>query len=221
MGDGCRLNTVYEIEWTDGDDADARLERLLSVAESTGILVVRFSAKSLCDDRTFPRDTLSRWSTSRAVTVADIRSSLANPALELALLSDLVYLRESASLRLPDPKVPLSEGLVRCLSRVGSGAFAAGALENAEMNSERAVQLGVVHGVLAHDAPLPLPDPASIVALTAARDLMRCSARGVAADRLEIATFRFLVACGEPAEGARAFLEKRVARFGKTSCDTS
>ena len=53
----------------------------------------------------------------------------------------------------------------------------------------------------------------SVASLTAARDLLRASARGSAGLALELATFRLLFAAGDPEEGARAFLEKRDPKF--------
>jgi enoyl-CoA hydratase/carnithine racemase len=53
----------------------------------------------------------------------------------------------------------------------------------------------------------------SVASLTAARDLMRASARGSAGLALELASFRLLFAAGDPEEGARAFLEKRDPEF--------
>jgi enoyl-CoA hydratase/carnithine racemase len=82
------------------------------------------------------------------------------------------------------------------------------------MPAGEAVRLGLAHQLVAADADLPLPDPASTAALTAARDLMRSRADGSAGRALELATFRLLFAAGDPEEGARAFLERRAPRFG-------
>jgi len=75
------------------------------------------------------------------------------------------------------------------------------------------VVLGVATAVVPVDEPLPLPKSMSEASLTAARDLMRASARGSAGLALELASFRLLFAAGDPEEGACAFLEKRAPDF--------
>ena len=65
-------------------------------------------------------------------------------------------------------------------------------------------------------ASLPLPSNLSVAALTTARDLMRSAISGGPGLALELASFRLLFAAGEPAEGARAFLEKRRPDFDRS-----
>ncbi len=204
---------MHETSWTRGSDAESRLEELLSIGELSGILLVRFCGSANKVREELPERSLRRWAQTRAVTVADVSGRLESPGLELALLCDLVYIREGAELGLPYSDVPLTAGLVRALGRAGSGALAQGLLGGATVGAGSAVDLGLAQRVLGDDDPLPLPEGVGVVALTAARDLVRSGARGQAAERLELATFRLIISCGEPAEGARAFLEKREARF--------
>jgi enoyl-CoA hydratase/carnithine racemase len=86
-------------------------------------------------------------------------------------------------------------------------------LETRDLNPTEAVVLGLATAEVAEDCPLPIPDDASVASLTAARDLMRASARGSSGLALELASFRLLFAAGDPEEGARAFLEKRDPKF--------
>jgi enoyl-CoA hydratase/carnithine racemase len=103
--------------------------------------------------------------------------------------------------------------VIWALGRAGRAALARGLLEVDELSAVDAVALGVAAGVVADDQPLPLPKSISVASLTAARDLMRASARGSAGLALELASFRLLFAAGDPEEGARAFLEKRDPEF--------
>jgi enoyl-CoA hydratase/carnithine racemase len=147
------------------------------------------------------------------VTVADVAGELSSPALDVALCSDLVYLRPRARLRLAASGGPPSDGVIWALGRAGRAALARGLLELDDLSTIDAVMLGVATGTVQEDEPLPLPELMSVASLTAARDLMRASARGSAGLALELASFRLLFAAGDPEEGARAFLEKRDPKF--------
>jgi enoyl-CoA hydratase/carnithine racemase len=143
-----------------------------------------------------------------------VRGELAPPGLEVALCSDLVYLRVDSVLRLADRDQQPSAGLVWALSRAGRPALAAGLLDGGPMPASRAVALGLAQDLAAADRALPLPADHGPGALIAARDLMRSRAGGEAGLALELATFRLLFAAGEPEEGALAFLERRQPSFG-------
>lgn len=156
---------------------------------------------------------LEAWTRSRAVTVAEVRDDLGPPALDVALCSDLVYLRRGVELR-PGPGEP-GAGLVWSLGRAGRAALARGLLDPAPLPAEEAVALGLAQRVLEPDEGVPLAAGGSLTALTIARDLARSSVRREGAGlRLELASFRLLFASGDPEEGARAFLERRPPDFG-------
>ncbi len=183
------------------------------MAEKPGLLVVVFTGPSRAQDLVLSEGDLEPWRRVRGVTVADLAAATTGPALDVALNADLVYLRQGFGLDLPGPHQAPTAGLVWALSRAGSPALARGLLRGGTVSGEEAVNLGLVQGVVAPGQPLPLPQPFSLTALTAVRDLMRCRATGAAALNLELATFRLLFACGEPAEGARAFLQRREPCF--------
>jgi len=147
------------------------------------------------------------------VTVSDVAGELSSPALDVALCADLVYLRPRARLRFAAGSDPPSDGVIWALGRAGRAALARGLLEVDDLSATDSVALGVATAVVSADEPLPLPKSMSVASLTAARDLMRVSARGSAGLALELASFRLLFAAGDPEEGARAFLEKRDPSF--------
>ena len=125
-------------------------------------------------------------------------------------------MRAGASLELPPvDDAPPSPAVVWAIARAGIRAAAVGLLQGGTIGAREARRCGLVHLVVEDAAPLPLPEPVSPAALTAARDLVRARTRGGPAEALELATFRFLFAAGDPEEGARAFLEKREAVFGR------
>jgi hypothetical protein len=64
------------------------------------------------------------------------------------------------------------------------------------------------------ETPLPISRTVSLASCIAARDLARTRSTRRPALALELATFRFLFAVGDPAEGAAAFLERRTPGFG-------
>lgn len=147
------------------------------------------------------------------MTVAEITGRLASPALDLALCSDLIFLRPQALLQLSASEVPPSPGVIWALGRAGRRALYRGLMETTDIEAAEAVELGLVNRVVAKGDPLPLPEAASLPALTTARDLMRAGAFGASGLALELASFRLLFASGDPNEGARAFLEKRKPKF--------
>lgn len=181
------------------------------------MLVVRFASPSTAPPVGWRR--LEPWTRTRAVTVADIATTLARGSLEVALLADLVFLRQGATLQLPGPAEVPSAGLLWALGRAGRAALAAGLLMPSRLEAARAVELGLAQAVLAPGEPVPIPGSASVTALTAARDLARAEMSGSAGLGLERATFRFLFAAGDPEEGARAFLDKREPRFARVDDD--
>jgi enoyl-CoA hydratase/carnithine racemase len=198
--------------WHSGLPAAQQLRALTSEASTPGLLVVRF--RDAAADGVMPWDAVEPWLRSRSVTVADVGGALGGCALEVALCCDLVFVRDGTSLDLPAIDSPPGAGLLWALTRAGYGALARVLLDGGSMRADEAVQVGLVHQVVADDADLPLPDAVSIAALTSARDLMRSRADGGAGRALELATFRLLFAAGDPEEGARAFLDRRSPRFG-------
>ena len=202
---------MRQIGWSHEDEAGAQVAALTSETRELGYLVVAFQEGGGGDP--LPWSALEKWTRSRAVTVAEVAGELASPALDVALCSDLIYLRPQASLRLAATAGPPSDGVIWALGRAGRAALARGLLEEDDLSAVEAVKLGVATGVVLADEPLPLPNPISVASLTTARDLMRASARGSSGLALELASFRLLFAAGDPEEGARAFLEKRDPEF--------
>lgn len=184
---------------------------LVTAAREIGHLLLEFPQGG--DGRTLPWSVIEPWTRSRAVTVSEVTGELASPALEVALCSDLIYLRPQARLRISASTAPPSDGVIWALGRAGRAALARGLLEERDLTAADAVTLGLATAVVADDDPLPLPKSISLASLTAARDLLRASAHGSAGLALELASFRLLFAAGDPAEGARAFLEKRDPKF--------
>lgn len=197
--------------WRHDEEHTAGLDALADAAREIGYLVVEFPAGG--SGRVVRWLDLEPWTRSRAVTVAVVAGTLASPGLDAALCSDLVYLRPGARLRLSSSAAPPSDGVIWALGRAGRAALARGLLEIADVSADEAVRLGIANAVVAPEDPLPLPAHVSEASLTAARDLLRSSARGTPGLALELASFRLLFAAGDPAEGARAFLEKRDPTF--------
>jgi enoyl-CoA hydratase/carnithine racemase len=193
--------------WNHEECSLEQLSALSAEASEIGYLVVEFSGGG--DGEAPPWSALEAWTQSRAVTVAEVAGMLATPGLDIALCSDLVYLRPQTVLQLASSKAPPSAGVIWALGRAGRAALARGLLGPAGVPASEAVSLGLASGVIESDTGLPLPCGISIASLTAARDLMRSRARGSAGLALELASFRLLFAAGDPEEGARAFLEKR------------
>ncbi len=188
-----------------------QLERLVVAACEPGLVVVGFGEGDGGESLSW--DALEPWTVSRAVTVAEITGTLASPALDVALCCDLVYLRPGALLRLSSSSAEPSPGVIWALGRGGRNALYRGLMETADIEAEEAVEIGLVNRVVASEDPLPLPDAASLTALTTVRDLMRAGKSGASGLALELASFRLLFAAGDPNEGARAFLEKRKPEF--------
>jgi enoyl-CoA hydratase/carnithine racemase len=201
------------LEWAPGDDPTAQLKRWCELAASPGVLRVVFADSHAAEGISWR--VIDRWTRSRAVTVAEIRTSLAPPALDVALCADLVYLQEDASLVTGDGEA--TAGLVWALGRSGSRGLARGLLDTEPISSSEARQLGLVHGVFEAGQSIELPEQGSEVALTIARDLMRSTNRSGQNLQLELAAFRLLFASKDPREGARAFLERRPPDFGDSN----
>ena len=199
------------ISWNHAEGAGGQVSALVAETREIGYLVVTFPGGG--GGELLSWSVLEEWTRSRAVTVAVIAGELASPALDVALCSDLIYLRPQASLRLSSDAGPPSDGVIWALGRAGRAALARGLLEEGDLPAVEALKLGVATGIVAGDKPVPLPHPISVASLTTARDLMRASARGSAGLALELASFRLLFAAGDPEEGAHAFLEKRDPEF--------
>ena len=202
---------MRELIWNHDVGIAENLAALSHAAREIGYLIVEFAGGG--SGQPVQWSDLEPWTKSRAVTVAVVTGSLASPALDVALCSDLVYLRPGTVLRLSTSAAPPSGGVVWALGRAGRAALARGLLETADLRADEALRLDVAAAVVAADELLPLPEHLSEASATAARDLLRASARGSSGLALELASFRLLFAAGDPAEGARAFLEKREPKF--------
>ncbi len=202
---------MRELVWNHDQEIGQQLRRLRSKINDIGYLVMTFTEGG--EGEPLPWSIVEPWTWSRAVTVADVSGVLASPALDVALCSDLVYMRPQAGLRLACGGGPPSDGVIWALGRAGRAALSRGLLKEDDLSAADAVALGVSTGIVPLDAPLPLPKSMSVASLTAARDLMRAGARGSAGLALELASFRLLFAAGDPGEGARAFLDKRDPDF--------
>jgi enoyl-CoA hydratase/carnithine racemase len=202
---------MRNLVWNHDGEVEEQLRSLRTEIHDIGYLVVTFPGGG--DGKPITWSAVEAWTRSRAVTVADIGGALASPALDVALCSDLVYLRPGAVLELARGGGPPSDGVIWALGRAGRAALARGLLEETDLTAVDAVALGVASGVVPDGHSLPLPEPVSLASLTAARDLMRAAARGSAGLALELASFRLLFSAGDPEEGARAFLEKRDPDF--------
>ncbi len=195
------------VEWNPEQEAAAQLKYWCGLASEPGVLHARFFESG--EGETVDWSGLEPWTRSRAVTVAVVGSTIRGPALDIALCSDLVYLRRGVELR-PAPG-EVSAGLVWALGRAGRAALARGLLDPTPLAADEAVRLGLAQQVLDDlDSPV-VSDAASLVALSTARDLMRSSVG--ARSEIELASFRLLFASGDPGEGARAFFDRRSPDF--------
>jgi enoyl-CoA hydratase/carnithine racemase len=184
---------------------------LFAEARELGFLRVDFAGGG--DGRGLSWAVLEPWTRSRAVTIAVVDGPLASPGLEVALCSDLVYLRPQAVLMLAGEIDPPAIGVIWALGRAGRGALARGLLSRAAVSADEAAPLGLAQAVVPADGELPLPVGFSTAAVTTARDLMRAAPSMGPGLALELASFSFLFAGGDPNEGAMAFLEKREPGF--------
>jgi len=118
---------MNRFEWNHGEEAGVQLNALGSEVREIGYLVVAFPEGG--DAGPLPWSALEPWIRGRAVTVAEVAGELASPALDVALCSDLVYLRPQASLRLAASTGPPSDGVIWALGRAGRAALARGLLD--------------------------------------------------------------------------------------------
>lgn len=199
---------MRKVEWNPLLAAAAQLEDWRGLAGETGVLHVRFDGPG--EGGNLDWVGLEPWTRSRAVTVAEVVSTISGAALDVALCSDLVFLHREVEL-IPSPGEP-SIGLVWALGRAGRAALARGLLDPTPLAAQEAVRLGLAQGVLDVGESPAVSDEMSVVALSTARDLMRSSVAG--RSKIELASFRLLFASGDPGEGARAFLERRSPDFG-------
>jgi enoyl-CoA hydratase/carnithine racemase len=202
---------MRKLVWNHDEEVGRQLRGLRPEISDIGYLIMNFPEGG--DGKPLSWSIVEPWTRSRALTVADVSGVLASPALDVALCSDLVYLRPPAGLRLALGGGPPSDGTIWALGRAGRAALSRGLLKADDLSTADAVALGVATEIVPVDAPLPLPGSLSVASLTAARDLMRAGARGSAGLALELASFRLLFAAGDPGEGARAFLDKREPEF--------
>ena len=202
---------MIEHTWSCSDDAVRQVVGLCETARRPGVLVLRFTRAEAGPALSW--SALEGWVQSRSVTVADIACSLPSPALEVALCCDLAYLRPGALLELATAQHEAAAGVVWALGRAGRAALRRGLLMGGPIEAKEAVSLGLAAGEIAAESEIPLPERHSLEALTTARDLLRADHGEGGGGALELAAFRLLFATGEPAEGARAFLEDRPPRF--------
>lgn len=195
------------VDWIPGKPAAAQIRAWCELARQPGVLHVRLGGGG--EATSLGWNELAPWVRSRAVTVAEVSAELSAAALDVALCSDLVFLRRGIDV-IPPPGRP-SPGLLWALGRAGRAALARGLLDARSISGDEAVRLGLAQGILDDHDPLPVPRNSSLVALTTARDLLRSSR--AARPTLELAAFRLLFASGEPREGARAFFERRSPGF--------
>ncbi|MCG6961854.1 MAG: hypothetical protein LJE95_01135 [Acidobacteria bacterium] len=202
---------MIDVRWNGGEDPGTELARLSEEARAPGVIRIAFDGGGSGEALSWER--LESWTRSRAVTVAEIRGGLSSPAMEVALCCDLVCARPGAQLDLPAVGRVPSAPLLWAAGRAGKRALARVLLHGEPIRLDEAADIGLVHVVLAAEDPLPPAEGVSVAALTAARDLLRARADRGGGLALEMATFRFLFAVGDPREGARAFLERRPPRF--------
>lgn len=195
------------VEWNPEQEAAAQLKHWCELAGEPGVLHALFTESG--ESAAIDWIGLEPWTRSRAVTVAEVVSTITGPALDVALCSDMVYLRRGVELRPAQGEV--SAGLVWALGRAGRAALARGLLDPTPLTATEAVRLGLAQRVLEDRQSPMVPDEASVVALSTARDLMRSSVR--ARSEIELASFRLLFASGDPGEGARAFFDRRPPEF--------
>jgi hypothetical protein len=198
---------VRKVEWNPEQGAAAQLESWCGLAVEPGVLHALFAQPGECSAIDWIG--LEPWTRSRAVTVAEVGSTIWGSALDVALCSDLVCLHRGAELRLASGEP--SPGLVWALGRAGRAALARGLLDPTPIGSDEAVRLGLVQRVLDDGESPVVFDEVSVIALSTARDLMRSSVS--ARSEIELASFRLLFASGDPGEGARAFFDRRSPEF--------
>jgi enoyl-CoA hydratase/carnithine racemase len=204
------------VEWRSDESAATQLCAWTKLAGEPGLVHAVFFDTGDCPSPTW--EELVLWTRSRAVTVAEVRTNISSAALDVALCSDLVYLRRGVELTLP-PGQP-SAGLLWALGRAGRAALARGLLGCGTIAEDEAVGLGIAQKVLEIGEELSISPRSSLVALSTARDLMRSSAR--ARPALELAAFRLLFSSGDPRTGAKAFFERKTPDFNDSgSCGDS
>lgn len=196
------------VRWKATTPTGCQLQEWCELGAEPGVIHVVFEGFS--DEHRLGWDLIGPWTRTRAVTVAELRSDPGGAALDAALCADLVYLRREVELDCGSGEP--SVGLVWALGRAGRAALARGLLDPVPIGAREAVRLGLAQAVLEDGDPVPVAGSMSLVALTAARDLLR--AAPAARPELELTAFRLLFAAGDPGKGARAFLERREPDFG-------
>lgn len=196
------------VEWNPASPLPDQLKSWCDQGVAPGVLHVVFEGCGFEEALSWKQ--LAPWTRTRVVTVAELRLSLCGAALAVALCADLVYLRPAVELHLDEARP--SPGLVWALGRAGRSALSRGLLDAAPIGGPEAVRLGLAQRVLGGEEPVPVPEGASEVARTTARDVMRVAVDARSA--IELASFRLLFASGDPKEGADAFLERREPVFG-------
>src|SRR5919109_1025392 len=158
-------------------------------------------------------------------TIAAVNGYALGGGLELAVACDVIYASDNAKLGLPEVTLGVTPGfggtqrLVRLVGKLRAKEI----IFTGEMvEAKQAVQMGLVNAVFTRDQPLsPFRQGAAKIAtrgpLAVAR-AKRLVERGYdmplrAANRQEAETFALLFDTQDRAEGMRAFLEKRPARF--------
>jgi len=202
---------MLRVRWDHLGEPREQAARLIGSASGMCLLTVEFGSGG--DGTQLPWSAVEPLTRSRAVTLAVVEGSVSSPALDIAACCDLVCLQQDARLCLAAGAGPPSPPVIWALGRAGRRALARGLLSTADCDAPEALEIGIAHLVFEDRADLPVLGPASLNAVTTARDLVRSAVPGSAGMALELASFRLMFAAGDPAEGATAFLEKRDPAF--------
>jgi enoyl-CoA hydratase len=166
-----------------------------------------------------------RFETSPKPTIAAVNGFALGGGCELAMACQIRIAAESAKFGQPEVKLGLVPGYggTQRLSRlVGRGRALQFLLTGEMIDAQEAYRIGLVNRVVAGDQLLPAATTIlqqmlmnAPLAIAACIDLVDRGLQMPLDDglSLEATTFGVLIATSDTAEGTRAFLEKRAARF--------
>ncbi|MEM1347115.1 MAG: enoyl-CoA hydratase-related protein [Myxococcota bacterium] len=210
------------------DDIDVVVLTGAGRAFVAGADIAAMQTMSVAEARDFAElghATMSAVAGLEQVTIAAINGFALGGGLELALCCDLLYASEKARLGLPEVSlglIPGFGGTQRLGRRVGYQLAREMTFTGRHVKAQEAHARGIVLDVFEAD---DFMERVLEIAATIAKQgphAVRCAKRVMAdgremtlADGLarELDAFAGLFATGEPAEGIRAFLEKRDAAF--------